>query len=150
MIWLAVEQCVVINQNVLELFKNNSWLRRFFCQLTHRWPGEYWRVVSCGLPVIAVVLFLSLFIYGRCHAHNACRVIKQNQANCFYETKLRSRVTIILLPARHSIFHLQGRQLCNSSGKISNGHLACSRDTKEKRCSDKNNAKILDGRKTIL
>jgi len=53
------------------------------------------------------------------------------------------RVTILLLPARNSIFHLQGRQLCNSSGKISNGHLACSWDIKEKRCSDNNNVKIL-------
>ena len=36
---------------------------------------------------------------------------------------------ILLLPARHSIFHVQGSQLCNLSTKISNGHLACSRDT---------------------
>ena len=62
------------------------------------------------------------------------RVIKQNQTNCFYEKKLRSWVTILLLPARHSIFHVQGRQLCNSFAKISNGHLACSRDKSVKIC----------------
>jgi len=75
------------------------------------------------------------------------RVIKQNQTNCFYKKKWRSRVTILLLLARHSIFHVQGRQLCNSSAKISNGHLTCSRDTRGQkfripRCSDKKNAKI--------
>ena len=56
-------------------------------------------------------------------------VIKQNQTNCFYEKKNDDRG---LLQARHSIFHVQGRQLCNSSAKISNGHLACSRDTRGK------------------
>ena len=62
----------MINQNVLEIFKNNSWLRRFLCQLIHWWPGEYWIVVNCGLPVMVFVLFLSLFIYGNWHAHYAC------------------------------------------------------------------------------
>ena len=60
------------------------------------------------------------------------RVIKQNQTNCVFFFKGRSRVAILLLPDRHSIFHVLGRQLCNSSAKISNGHLTCSRDTRGK------------------
>ena len=71
LIWYAVKQCVVTNQNVLELFKNNSWLRRFLCLFIHGWPGEYCSVVNCGLPAMAFVLFLSLFIYEKCHARYA-------------------------------------------------------------------------------
>ena len=103
-----LEPCIVFKAKLTRhvRIKNNSWLRRFFCQLTHGWPGEYLSVVSCGLSVTAFVLLLSLFIYEKCHAHSACprttcsssyyfrrhvfvniliRVIKQNQTNCFYE-----------------------------------------------------------------
>ena len=165
LIWYAVKQCVVTHQNVLELFKNNSWIRWFLCQFIHGWQGEYCSVVNCGLPVMAVVLFfifvylwkvpcslsmshdnmkqLLLFSYTFVHVfvNILIRVIKQNQTNRFF-FKWRSRVALLLLLARHSILQVQGRQLCNSSAKISNGHLACSRDTRGHkfripRCSDR-------------
>jgi hypothetical protein len=111
--------------------------------LTHGWPGECWRVVSGGLSVITFVLLLSLFIYGKYHAHYAyprttcnssyyflihifvnilIRVIKKKPNELFLWKKWRSLVPILLLPAIHSILHVQGRQLCNSSAYISNGH----------------------------
>jgi hypothetical protein len=122
---------------------------KMFLSVDPRWPGEYLSVVSCGLSTSAFVLLLSLFIYEKCHAHYACprttcsssyyfrkivfvniliRVIKKNNKWTVFMKKWRSRVTILLLPIRHSIFHVQGRQLCNSSAIISNGQ-ACSRDT---------------------
>jgi hypothetical protein len=86
---------------------------------------------------------LLLFSYTFVHVfvNILIRVIKQNQTNRFF-FKWRSRVALLLLLARHSILQVQGRQLCNSSAKISNGHLACSRDTRGQkfripRCSDR-------------
>jgi hypothetical protein len=77
-------------------------------------------------------LLLLYYAFVHVFVNILIRVIKQNQTNCLVFFKWRSRVTILLLPARHSIFHAQGRPLCNSSAKISNGHLACSRDTRGK------------------
>jgi hypothetical protein len=170
----------VINQNVLELFKYNSWLRRFLCQLTHRWPGgysSYWSVVSCGLPVIAFVLFLSLFIYGKCHAHYACPRTTWNSS--YYFLKLYICTCICKYPQSFVWLNKTKRtgfmkrnddpSYCYPPDILfftykeyncvirlqKSAYLTCSRDTREKKiripwCSDKNNAKILDGRKAIL
>ena len=58
-------------------------------------------------------------------------VIKQNQMNrIFFKMTIAGNNRFVT--RQHSIFHVQGRKLCNSSAKISNGHLACSRDTRGK------------------
>ena len=100
----------MINQNVLELFKNNSWLRRFLSVD----PRVIRRILACGqlwatgnsfCPVFIFVylwkvscslcmsqdnmqqLLLFSCIFVHVFVNILIRVIKQNQTNCFYHRR---------------------------------------------------------------
>ena len=60
------------------------------------------------------------------------RVIKQNQTNCFFKKRTIAGNNSFVTRQAFPFNHVLGRQLCNSSAKISNGHLTCSRDTRGK------------------